>query len=1508
MGKCSDQKTKANNCVVQYTQNVTGQPNINKSYAKYREKWDHNENAVGSNKKTYATSKFTKKEVVTKWKKVTTDDKGNPLLDKYGKKTVKKVAEKTRTDYTFPWTLASADFRLDLPDEAYIRRIAFYVDMRVTDKKAKVTMPIGNFRLLKGGFNNKPVIDEETKGKKTGWHNGSYWVVPKETLSTTFKKYVYSIEEEDIQLAKINASTLNNPINGIDLMFDKAEWDSKDGSCEIQVRYIYIKVEYDLPNYTLTIYNPKYNSHESPKNYAEIFTVDETVKFKIRAYNNTKAKGLGNRRMIIHLPWECELVSVTKNHGSYGTNDGEIKRVVWTIPPFDSSAGEKHMWITLKPKMLGLDRIYAQYFDDEHPQGWDADGNILSGAEYWMNVQGFDIHNSQTIDDGKNIVTISSDGEFCKGTVCCLNIVIRGWSADTSLTVNLSNPSDFGEGNDKTVMTDLFDNLYGENITYSDDLRINGVWTFIEENSSADWRLTAQSQTHAVMTYTGTPSVLVSVPEYQINLQYCFIPWISGDVNFCISNSDEEQPTCATIPIKDIHYEVDTGAGDSRKLVTHRMASEVNIDEAIFVCMSDEIDRNMIMSECRLNASTWEDLDYIGCVPLEHLHFNPKSTYKDTLLNQTYKNKKYMGKKLAPDEDITLNVRLHPQQVTTIQGLIDMDKPIPINANHRCFESDALNHRGWAEIYSIKAEETNPHWYKCDIDVKYLTHNLNTRFKIDKSAKVSDYDSSIPTIMQESWANGTNLSQNQSNSYFITDTDGTFYYLEDYVDTTITDNPVTHHFNNNVRNNFNIDNGQHIRVKTRQALTNISNVEFTWSSVKIAEDRENKVSRIVRLMDKSNKVLFEYQYDEIQFTENEATADIIYRVRQKNDSFIDYNEPSRIQFRYNPNDSVTEDDDVDGLDDDINANESGEAHFGSTVEFNLKNNTLQVVDRGFNGREIVINDIKLVKSQYYLEVEWVNNNDDAETSSIDCTFDFGVQDTIFTSTYADKFSKLVVSPYPIPNKKVVFTREAEEGTIYYYEDDEDEFSFLIEPYYIYHNGCDLVTSDGVSIFNLNYGYKIVYMQNGLVRLGFNRLNGELYLGKYDPQSHDYVTVANMKLEKFDDINLNTISDDKIEVQSSDSVFTIYRGHPYIKIKHELEDIPITSVATHVWAESVGNESTTNLPLYWNLCNNSNLLPSCLADKLDSDCVETESVTHNNRQSTRLDWHDFPSEIPLGTTQYQLECDTLQEYVDEIDLKENTCSFGTYTVEYVSDGTIDRFGELTASKPIIEPTWTTKLMARLLDSAGNGVPNKTVSFYEVFTPFLTLMSNKAIMQSGETAQLSAKLKDIDGSVVQGQTVKFYAFPDGDKGLAGDGNHNDIWTLRSSSSTVLSRESTYSSVTYNTGSTYAYIETPCCDNLILEFDVYVSGSKNNWFFTISSSENECGLALTHLGDNFNLNTWYHMKITIENGASTVECGATTVVLPTIVDNPSNCKFTCNNSITEVRFKNFTMNVKK
>ena len=1299
--------TDANSCHRRYALNVTGQLNQNEAYAKYRNKWIAVANAT-SKSDLHTKSTFTKKKIVTKYEEKKT-------TDKYGKKTIQQIPKEYDYEYTFPWTLACAEFKAEIPEEAYIKRITFRAKMRVTDKNAKVYKPIGDFRFVRV---QTAKIKQETGGAKTGWHNGSYWYVDtKKTLSTSWEEYTWSIDEDNIRLGKITPQVVNSNFCGIDFIWDKADFNGDDGNCEVRVQWIRMKVEYDMPYYTLGVFDHTYRSHVTSNALPTTVKADKELKLSYFMHNSTGSKGKDDQLVKIDIPWGTQVKNVNCHYGTYDSSTQ-----IWTVPPFNYYGGTEsthYITFTLIPKKIGLSKSSAK-----------IQGNSGLSIDYWYAVD--KTNNSSAYNE--TVVTVNK--ELVRNEDGCVNI-------------------------DITNASDQYMSVYIDT-----DPVVDGTLSVNWENTSDGLTVASMSndEVHFVLNQLSQSIDAYDVDTYHVSLRYCFKPDFVGNFTLTARNSETSDVGTGTFYVQDaLPYMVEVRrVPNSLKIVNHRMASEVEINESIFRCVSDEGDKNMIMTDCRLTASIWEDLDYIGCVPLEHLHFDPKSTYKDTLLNSTYKNKRYMGKKLAVDEDITLNVRLHPQQVTTIQGLIDMDKPIPINANHKCFEGDALNHRGWCEIYSIKAEQTgnNPHWYKCDIDVKYLTHNLNTRFKIQNSARVDDYDSQIPTLMTEVWSSGSDLSFTMNDSlndtdnipnnelYFKTNTDGTFYYAEDYA---IDDEYV--YIDNDVRNNFSIGNKQHITITTKEALAYISTVSYTWSSVLIAEHKENNVSRIIRLKDKNNKVVFEYQYDNIIIGDDEVSADIIYRVLEENDTLVDYNPAKRIRFRYNPTDSTHEDDDVLVDEQDIPVGETGEAHFGSTVDFFIKNNTLEVVDMGFNGREVDIS-TKLPDGQYFYEVEWINNNEDAETSNIDCTFDFTVQNTILTSTYADKFGKLVISPFPVAKKKVLFTREAQEGTIYYYEDDGEEFSYLVEPYYNYLNGTDLVTSDGISIFNLNYGYEIVYIQNGLVRLGFNRLNGDLYLGKYDPQLDDYITTHNLHLEKFDDINLNNITDDKIEIQSSDSTFTIYRGHPYIKIKHSTEDIFIDTVSNKVWAEAVGDRSYGK-PVYWSLLNEDNLLPSCVTDKLDSDCVETEQVTHNDRQATSLEWVDFPSEIGLGETEFTITSDQLNGYSDEISLDDTSCTFGNYTVEFETDGTVGGFEYFMSSKDTIGSSENTSLIAKVNDVLGRPINGKTIYFYEWYQPYtLGISATKNPLQTGESSTVKATLKDTDGSLIKGETVYFY----------------------------------------------------------------------------------------------------------------------------------------------------------
>ena len=1308
--KCTPKDTKALYCVYAYAQNVTRQANPN---AKKRNKWENVENCIGYNSKTVATSTFTRKKVVTKYKEVT-------VKDKYGRDVTKKVADKYGEYYNHPYPLASSDFHMEIPSEAYIHEIKFEVRMRKTGT-ATIKAPVGDFRVDTPRYTEKY---SSTDGTKTGWYNGCYLYVPSENLTNAFSTHTYIMDRTAIEKGEITPTRVNRNIMGIDLMFSDAKFKGTgDASSEIQVEWIRCTIEYDLPNYKIKITNPvetaiavNTSPVKSDGTEANPYHTNDDFQVTVTVKNKSKSKG-SNRTVDITLPWGTELLDYNAVNGTF--NRDTLK---WTLTAKADATYQLDLF--LSPQKYGISHIDATIVQDER-----------SASYYYFKNEG--------MEDGYDAITITANGKLRKYTKSCVSIDVRGVSYDDTLTLNI--------GTDKAIQ--------------------DGVFSL---SSESDTGITLDSQT--------STSATLTVPDHQdfhAVLNYCFYPKTTGKLNmtvtasdggsgsnifdvlasltYVISNTPSNDDTIQDIILNPVSNE--DGQSARCVIVNHRVVSELDSNNIKIPFVVDDGDSTMIMSDCSLGMSLFEELDYIGCVPLEHLHFDPKSTFKDTLLNSTYKNKRYMGKKLATDEDITLNVRLHPQQVTTIQGLIKMDKPIPINANHRCFEGDALNHRGWAEIYGIKTEETNPHWYKCDIDVKYLTHNLNTRFKIRKGASVNDY--TIPSLMTETFSSGDSLSDDNldeeiGESYFISETDGTYYYAEDYLDE---DDEIIS-IDDSKRNNFNIDNGQYIRVKSRNPLTSKSSVAFNWSSTLLEEYRENNISRIVRLVNKTGNPIFEYEYDDITIVEDdEVYANVIYRVLEK-DTVQDYNISKPITFRYSSSD-VTYDNDED-LEDVI---ETGEPHYGSTLRLTVENNILRFVDEGFNGREISMNNIELVEDEYYYEVEWINKNDDAETSSVDCVFDFEVQDTVLTTTYSDKFGNLVVSPFPVTDKKILFTREAEEGTIYYYNDDGEEFSYLIDPYYQYMNGTDLVTSDGVSIFDLNYGYEVVYIQNGLVRLGFNRLTGYMFLGKYDPNSEQYITTHRFHLDKFDDVNLNMINDDKIEVQASDSTFTIYRGHPYIKIKHELEDIFIDTTFSRIWAEKVGLDAQ-DIPVYYDLMNTSNLLPECVSGgkEVKSSCIDVSEIDSSSKNPTELSWVDFPQniildneanvqtgEISANAVTFTLDSTTLGEYTEVISLDDTSCSFGEYSVEIVSDKVPVRFDFVTG-EPIISKSDVNTIGARIVDYLDYGVSGQTVNFYEYYDASrIDVGSDNSPITVGDSTNIVARVHDSDGSLIEGEYV-------------------------------------------------------------------------------------------------------------------------------------------------------------
>lgn len=141
---------------------------------------------------------------------------------------------------------------------------------------------------------------------------------------------------------------------------------------------------------------------------------------------------------------------------------------------------------------------------------------------------------------------------------------------------------------------------------------------------------------------------------------------------------------------------------------------------------------------------------YIGCVGLEKAHQadNTANTENGKISNN-YLNRTYKGKTGNITEDIGMELFITPAQVATLQGLVGMDKPIPLNLVPHMLDGDPLNHRGWAELYKVgNIKKINNHLYSCEPEVDYLTHDLNTSFEIIKENNVANYD--IPYYLTQS--------------------------------------------------------------------------------------------------------------------------------------------------------------------------------------------------------------------------------------------------------------------------------------------------------------------------------------------------------------------------------------------------------------------------------------------------------------------------------------------------------------------------------------------------------------------------------------------------------------------------------------------------------------------------------------------------------------------------------------------------------------------------------------
>ena len=175
---------------------------------------------------------------------------------------------------------------------------------------------------------------------------------------------------------------------------------------------------------------------------------------------------------------------------------------------------------------------------------------------------------------------------------------------------------------------------------------------------------------------------------------------------------------------------------------TTYVTNSVNIGVPNIWTIRANVSRNNFFDEKKeaMEISIEDRIAYIGVIPLSRCHkADVTADSKNSLIENRYLNRAYYGKKGDYSEDIKMTLRIPWYDVATLQGLCEMDKPIPIDTIPNRADGDPLNHRGWADIYEVtNIKKINDRLYECDVGVKYLSHDINTRFTITEAKKITE--------------------------------------------------------------------------------------------------------------------------------------------------------------------------------------------------------------------------------------------------------------------------------------------------------------------------------------------------------------------------------------------------------------------------------------------------------------------------------------------------------------------------------------------------------------------------------------------------------------------------------------------------------------------------------------------------------------------------------------------------------------------------------------------------
>lgn len=1047
-----------------------------------------------------------------------------------------------------------------IPSNAYITDIVFQVQLK-TNGNFDVPCPMGVFTLY-----GAPTTLTTNYNTNWRWKEGMYHYIPSGKIQSSWDTVYYRMNENIFQ-KYYNVNKLYDSRFGLILYFQRANKYSKNEH-PVSIKSVRVMVSYEVPSYKLFFNNNELNTVNNP----QFIDCGEEYVLNVDCINDSKATDTP-QKINVKLPSNTEVVRYT---GDYDTVTN-----TWTVN--GKSREHNKLMLVLKTWNSGEQTITFHKNDIVK-----ADYHIFAKANlddrYSVKCSAPDMHKGFKSTISFNAIARSDDGNF--------NIPV-----------------------DIKLKEGQWSNYIGkwELITESDSISIDWTNTKQQPDSTTNsiniaFNIPPDTTCNLYFQYHITP---LTQGQHECIVQGYKLPFFVDKQYKYIGTNNPAYKEDECYFFINPAYSI---SNRSNVITTGQIHSPI----LPVGCVSNQLE----IRESNITVDYNKPVSHIGAIPLyKFKNIDPKSTISNKLVQQNSLKKKYMGKEMDVEEDISLKILIHPKDSATLQGYAKLDAPTPINVDPLCFEGDPLNHRGWVEITKVTLSQRNKLYYEAEVEVNYLTHDINSSFEIIKGDKPNILD--LPELLDTVCEMGDNLSESE---IFTVDTDGDFYFDENDIDEdgNITIGDVDDN------NTINLHSGQSFKIKSIQ-LGDVFEVAFSWMS----ESSMYDVSRIIRVMDNvTGNPVMEYEYFNVYYDVGEQVfkCDSVLRTWNDDGEIVPENS--------NGISLLTENDEDKG----------DMGYFGSAFYVKVNQNKLHIVDEGISGNEFLSDKINLAKGDYYIEFEFKNNNDDLSSNvAVSTLFNIECSMNVDDVIYKDYLNNLVVSPFPVPHKEVVFTRDSEDGSLYYYHDEGTPFIFKVDPFYQFKTGCCLLSYDGVYLFDLDNSHVRFYMSNGLVRLGVNKSTGRLYLDKFDVFSGVWFTVGYLRLVGNVRFELVSLSADKVVVRAGNTSFTIWRGHPFIMIEHPDNSILFEDNFKYIYADRI-NGIIEPTPTIFNLLNTENLLPQSIGGKK----LKTENITTIEEKITIIPITDIT--ITGDGTVREWASATITANINEFDTTNGTLYF------------------------------------------------------------------------------------------------------------------------------------------------------------------------------------------------------------------------------------------------------------